>query len=158
MDDLLHGVDVPSLQQAGLGDPQAGGVDQGEEHAVLGSREPVQEALDLRTAQDRRQVRLGLGNGDPGHLVRLAQGPGVEELQGCVVLPEPGSSHRLAAEMVHPTADGFLAGICQLLAQEFLEPSDRGNIVLDGAGGAIRHPEVAGEPGQGYTDCHCSSP
>ena len=76
VDHLQHGVNVPGLQEAGLVDPQAGGVDQGEKHPVLGGCKPVQEPLDLRPGQDRGQVRFGLGDGDPGHLLRLAQSPG----------------------------------------------------------------------------------
>jgi hypothetical protein len=41
MDDLLHRIDVRSLELACLGDPQARRVDQGEEHPVLGDQEAI---------------------------------------------------------------------------------------------------------------------
>jgi len=158
MDHLLDGVDVASLKQAGLGDPEAGRVDQGEEHAVLGVGETVQEPLDLNPGQDRGERYLGLGDGDPGDLLWLAQRPGVQEFQGGIMLPKPGRTDGLLAENIHPAADTLLAGVAQVVTQELLEPPGRGDVGLDGAGGAIRHPEVAGEPGQSYTDCHCSPP
>jgi hypothetical protein len=74
------------------------------------------------------------------------------------MLPEPGGANGLPAKVVHPASDRFLAGLGQLVAEELLKAPHRGDVVLEGAVGAISHPEVAGEPGQGYTDCHCSSP
>jgi len=148
VDHLLHGINVPSLQQARLRDPQAGGVDQGEKHAVLGRGETVQEFLDFRPDKDRRQVRLDLGTGDPGHLVRLAQGPSENEFQGGVMLPEPGGPHRLATEVIHPPTNGLLAGLCQVAAYEVLKSPDGPDVGFDGSFRPARHSEIAGKSGQ----------
>ena len=63
------------------------------------------------------------------------------------MLPKPGCAYGLLAEDIHPAADVLLTGFAKVAAQELLESPGRSDVGLDGAGGAIRHPEIAGKPG-----------
>ena len=148
MDDLLHRVDVSGLQQAGLPDPQARGVDQGKEDPILGHQEPVEHPLDLGWAKDRGQGGVLPRHRDEGHLFWLAQRPPVEELQRRVVAAQPLWADGLGLEVVHPVPDCLLIRLAHLCTEEFLEASDRRKVLLDGPFRASCHLQIALQAGQ----------
>ena len=44
---------------------------------------------------------------------------------------------------IHPSPHGFQAGLAQFMAEELLEVSRRGNVLLDGLMGAVRHFQIS---------------
>jgi len=158
VDDPAQGVNVLGLQGDRLADAQAGGVDQGEEHAVLGHGEGPENPVHLGLGEDHRQRGVLPRHGDEGHLLGLAEGFPEQEGQGRIVATQPFRADGLTLEMLHPPADFLLGCLVGCLSGHLLEAADGRQILLDGSLGTGGHLKIRLESRQSRAVAHVVPP